>query len=84
MFWLPQCINDSRTDFFREKNLMIPFVTQAYGKKMPEAFSNKKGYFNQRVSRLMPLKSCMTSPMVFAPNAVWTELISSWIAASHI
>ena len=33
MFWLPKCINDSRTDFFREKDLMIPFVTQAYGMK---------------------------------------------------
>ena len=37
-----------------------------------------------RVSRLIPLKSCMTSPMVLTPKAVWTVVWSSWIAASHM
>ena len=71
MSWLPQCSNDSRTGFLQ-------------GKKGGQVIKENKGIPDYRVSRLMPLKSCMTSPMVFAPNAVWTELISSWIAASHI
>jgi len=44
----------------------------------------KKGFFNYRLSMLMPVKSCATSRISFTPNAVWTCESSIWFAASHI
>lgn len=41
-----------------------------------------KKFETHNVSRLIPLKSCMISPISFTPNAVWTTFMSSWIAAS--
>ena len=39
--------------------------------------SLKKLFRDHRVSRLIPLKSCWSSPISFTPNAVWTWFISS-------
>jgi len=44
----------------------------------------KKGGGLYSVSRLIPLNSCMASPMVLTPNAVWTTFKSSSMAASHM
>ena len=46
--------------------------------------NQKREKNNQRLSILIPEKSCAISRISFTPNAVWTCDNSSWFAVSHM